>query len=118
MNDAFRKFAVAASKAAGSPWAFIAAIASILVGVVTGHLFRWSETHLLSTNTGMSVVSYVMLFLVANAQNRDSRALHIKIDELLRSLSEARNRLIGLEDATDRDLNEIQAELRHRCDDE
>lgn len=117
MNDAFRKFAVMSAQAVGSPWAFIAATVSILVWAVTGPFFGWSEAHQLAINTGTTIITYLMIFLVQNAQNRDSRALHIKIDELLRSLSEARNRLIGLEDATDRDLNEIQKELRHRCDD-
>lgn len=110
-NDLFRRIAARTSHGVGSPWAFIAAFGVILVWAVTGPLFHYSDTWQLVINTGTTVVTFLMVFLIQNTQNRDSHALHLKLDELIRANDLARNRLMGLEDLTDAELDELHREF-------
>ena len=112
MNDLFRKFAAFTSERAGSPWAFLLAIGSLVVWAATGPLFRFSDTWQLVINTGTTIVTFLMVFLIQNTQNRDARAMHLKLDELLRAVQGARTRLVDLEECTDEELNELQEAFR------
>jgi len=110
-NDLFRRIASRTSHGVGSPWAFIVAFTVIFVWGVTGPLFHYSDTWQLVINTGTTVVTFLMVFLIQNTQNRDSHALHLKLDELIRTNDLARNRLMGLEDLTDAELDELHREF-------
>lgn len=110
-NDLFRRIASRTSHGVGSPWAFIVAFAVILVWGMTGFLFHYSDTWQLVINTGTTIVTFLMVFLIQNTQNRDSHALHLKLDELIRANELARNSLMGLEDLTDAELEELQQEF-------
>jgi low affinity Fe/Cu permease len=79
---------------------------------VTGPLFGYSDTWQLIINTGTTIVTFLMVFLVQNTQNRDARALHLKLDELLRSVKDARNRLINLENCTDEEIDQIERQFK------
>jgi low affinity Fe/Cu permease len=103
---------VSVSDATGSPRAFTAALMLIVVWGLTGPLFAWSDSWQLVVNTGTTIVTFLMVFLVQATQNRESRALHLKLDELIRSQKRARNIFASLEDATDEELAELEAEFR------
>ncbi len=104
MNDAFRKFANKTSDIVGSPWSFIAALVIIVVWAVTGPLFGFSDTWQLVINTGTTIITFLMVFLIQNTQNRDAKAIHLKLDELINATEGARNKLVDLEDLSDDDL--------------
>jgi len=112
MNDLFRKFAHKASEIVGSPWAFITAVAIILIWAITGPMFGFSDTWQLIINTGTTVVTFLIVFLIQNSQNRDAKAIHLKLDELIRSIKGARNRLVDLEELSDEELTQLQEEFR------
>jgi low affinity Fe/Cu permease len=101
-----------ASMLAGAPATFLLACAIVLAWAVTGPLFDFSDTWQLIINTGTTVVTFLMVFLLQNTQNHDARALHLKLDELLRSLREARNRFIDLEDCTDEEIEQLERQFR------
>ena len=108
-------FSDAARQAAcllGTPFAFGAACVVVVVWAVTGPLFGYSDTWQLVINTGTTVVTFLMVFLVQHTQNRDSRALHLKLDEVLRSLDSARNKLINLENCSDEELEKIERQFK------
>src|SRR5204863_365311 len=111
VSDAFRLFARRSSMVLGSAWAFGIAILIIVIWGLTGPAFHYSNTWQLIINTGTTVVTFLMVFLIHNTQNRDARAIHLKLDELIRSINAARNKLIDLEDCTDEELDEIQREF-------
>ena len=119
MNELFRRFARSASDLMGSSWAFIAAGAVVVVWALTGPMFHFSDTWQLVINTGTSVATFLMVFLIQNTQNRDAKAIHVKLDELLRAVSEARTELVDLEDLPDeevaRRLDEFQ-QLRKQAE--
>jgi low affinity Fe/Cu permease len=106
----FRRFATAAASALGTHWAFLAAVLIVVVWAATGPLFHYGESWQLVINTGTTIITFLMVFLIQTTQNRDSRALHLKLDELIRS-SKARNVFADLEDATDEELNAFQREF-------
>ncbi|MDZ4721919.1 MAG: low affinity iron permease family protein [Roseiflexaceae bacterium] len=112
MNEFFRKFAQSTSHKAGSPWAFIIAVATLIVWAITGPLFGFSDTWQLVINTGTTIITFLMVFLIQNTQNRDAQAMHLKLDELLRSIKEARTDLVDLEDLPDEDLKKLQDEFQ------
>ncbi len=112
MNDQFRKLAHDASLAVGSPWAFIAAVALIVGWAVTGPFFSFSDTWQLVINTGTTIVTFLMVFLIQNTQNRDAKAIHLKLDELIRAVRGARTALVDLEDLSDEELERLQQEFR------
>jgi low affinity Fe/Cu permease len=89
----------------------VVACAAIVVWAVTGPLFGYSDTWQLVINTGTTIVTFLMVFLIQNTQNRDARALHLKLDELLRSLKAARNRLIDLENCSDEEIDQIERQF-------
>ena len=110
MAELFRRLALAASQHFGSPWAFIAAVALVIGWAVTGPYFDFSETWQLVINTGTTIVTFLMVFLIQDTQNRDAKAIHLKLDELIRS-SKARNVFADLENATDEELSAFQREF-------
>jgi len=99
------------SNALGRPQAFVIACATVIVWALTGPIFRYSDTWQLAINTGTTIVTFLMVFLIQNTQNRDARAIHLKLDELIRSINAARNKLIDLENCTDEDLDKVQREF-------
>lgn len=112
MNDIFRKFAQKTSELVGSPWAFMSAVAIIVIWAITGPLFGFSDTWQLVINTGTTIITFLMVFLIQNTQNRDAQAIHLKLDELIRAVGEARDELVDLEDLSDEDLEQLQEEFR------
>ena len=113
----FSSIARVASSALGSPWAFVAALMAIVMWGLTGPYFRYADAWQLVINTGTTIITFLMVFLIQHTQNRDARAFHLKLDELIRSTNAARNRLIDLESCTDQELDEMQEEfekLRNR----
>lgn len=104
----FAKFAQAASRTAGRPSAFIAAVAIIVGWAVSGPLFGFSDTWQLVINTGTTIVTFLMVFLIQNTQNRDAEATQIKLDELLRSINGAHLALLDLEELDEKDLDRIR----------
>lgn len=112
MNEFFRKFSRRTADVVGSPWAFIVAIAVLVVWLGTGRLFHFSDTWQLVINTGTSVVTFLMVFVIQASQNRDSKALHLKLDELIRVIADARTDLVDLEERPESQLNELADEFR------
>lgn len=104
----FTAFAKATSRATGRPLAFALAGTVIVVWIVTGPLFKFSDTWQLVINTGTTIVTFLMVFLIQNTQNRDSEALQIKLDELIRAIDGAHNALLDLEDLEDKELDQIR----------
>ena len=113
MNEIFRKFSHRTSEMVGSSWAFLLAALTVVIWLVTGPIFKFSDTWQLVINTGTTIVTFLMVFLIQNTQNRDAKAMHLKLDELIRSNSKARNALIDLEDLNDEQVQEIQKSFQH-----
>lgn len=111
MAGYFRKFAQSISLAAGSPAAFALAALVIFVWAFLGPMFHFSDTWQLVINTGTTIVTFLMVFLIQNTQNRDTRAVHLKLDELIRANKHARNRLIDLERLSDEELDKLHEEF-------
>jgi len=112
VSDAFRVFAHRSSVMLGSAWAFSGAVLVILVWIVTGPTFHFSDTWQLIINTATTVVTFLMVFLIQNTQNRDAKAMHLKLDELIRALKGARNQLVDLEDLSDEDLKKLERQFQ------
>jgi low affinity Fe/Cu permease len=110
-SDAFRLFAKRSSRMLGSAWAFATAILIIVIWGVTGPMFHYSDTWQLIINTGTTIVTFLMVFLIQNTQNRDAKAVHLKLDELIRALKNARNELIDLEKLADEDLTSLEKQF-------
>ena len=111
VSDAFRIFARRASIVLGSAWAFASAILVIAIWGLTGPTFHFSNTWQLIINTGTTIVTFLMVFLIQNTQNRDAKAAHLKLDELIRALKGARNELIDLEKLADGDLTSLERQF-------
>ena len=111
LTDAFHNFAKQLSAEVGSPWAFIAALGIVVVWSVTGPLFKYSDTWQLVINTGTTIVTFLMVFLIQNTQNRDAKAIHLKLDELIRCIKGARNTLIDLEEMSEEELDNLQRQF-------
>ncbi len=118
MNNLFHRFAERTATLAGSPWAFLIALGAILAWVITGPVFHFSDTWQLAINTGTTIVTFLMVFLIQNAQNRDGRAVQIKLDELIRSTQDARNSLIDVENLSDDQLRGLQESFRRLAEKE
>lgn len=112
MGELFHKFAARVSSVVGSPLAFIAAIFVILVWAFSGPTFGFSDTWQLIINTGTTIVTFLMVFLIQNTQNRDAKATHLKLDELLKAVKGARTSLVDLEDLTDEELEKLHQEFK------
>jgi len=117
LSDAFHNFAKQLAGDVGSPWAFIAALGIVVVWSSTSPFFHYSDTWQLVINTGTTIVTFLMVFLIQNTQNRDAKAIHLKLDELIRSIKGARNTLIDLEELSEEELDNLQhqfGKLRRR----
>ena len=112
LNEGFRKFSVASANALGSPWVFVLNVLLILIWFASGPLANFSDTWQLVINTVTTVLTYLAVFLIQNTQNRDAKAVHLKLDELISSTAGARNRLVELEELTDDELQELQKQFR------
>jgi low affinity Fe/Cu permease len=112
MNDLFHRIAVKVSTAVGKPWVFFLAVTAIIVWAVSGPLFGFSDTWQLVINTTTTIITFLMVFLIQNTQNRDAKAMHLKLDELIKAIRGARNRLVDLEEMTDDQLDELHGEFR------
>jgi len=112
MNNFFHRFAHAASTVVGSPWAFLAALLMLLIWGLSGPLFHYSDTWQLIINTGTTIVTFLIVFLIQNTQNRDAQAIHLKLDELIRAIKGARNSLVDLENLADDELEALADEFR------
>ena len=108
----FRKVAHAAADALGSSWAFAIALLVVVAWAAAGPYFAYSDSWQLIINTGTTVVTFLVVFLIQNAQNRDARAIHLKLDELIRGVHGARNALINLQDLTDEQLEQLQKDFQ------
>ena len=108
-NDRFARFSSGASFWLGSKWAFSLAVLTIAAWAATGPIFAYSNTWQLIINTGTTIVTFLMVFLIQNTQNRDARAINLKLDELIRAIDKARNQMISIENLSDLELDVLQA---------
>jgi low affinity Fe/Cu permease len=112
-NDAFGKFAASASGWLGSKWAFAGAGIVIVIWAAVGPIFRFSDTWQLVINTGTTIVTFLMVFLIQNTQNRDARAINLKLNELIRAIDKARDQMIDIENLSDLELDELQTKYEN-----
>ena len=115
MEKLFVRFATLTAKVAGKPWTFIACLAVVLIWAISGPIFKFSETWQLVINTGTTIVTFLMVFLIQNTQNRDGAAMQAKLDELIFAIRQADARFIGIEHLTERELDAILAEVEKRA---
>ena len=118
MSNVFEKMSAKIAAATGRPMAFTLALATIIIWAISGPVFHWSDTWQLVINTGTTIVTFLMVFLIQNAQNRDGCAIQAKLDELIRAVGHARNEFIGTEHLTERELNSIRDALEKAGGDE
>ncbi|HWR36753.1 MAG TPA: low affinity iron permease family protein [Clostridia bacterium] len=121
-SRSFSRFAARTATLVGSSWIFILACASIFIWAFTGPIFHFSDTWQLIINTATTIVTFLMVFLIQNTQNRDARALHLKLDEIIRSIRHAHNDMIDIEKLSDEELENmtkhyerIREEYEHRA---
>ena len=114
MHERFRRFSGATAQLVGSTWAFAAAAGIVLMWALAGPLTGFSSWWQLVINTGTTIVTFLMVFVIQNTQNRDSKALHLKLDELVEKLAGPRDEMVDLEDAEDEELEEYAEEFRRR----
>jgi low affinity Fe/Cu permease len=114
----FTRLAERIASFAGRPGAFLLAAAVIIVWAVSGPVFKFSDTWQLVVNTGTTIVTFLMVFLIQNSQNRDAAAMQTKLDELIRALDKGRDRFIGIEHETDTEIEDIRAKVEAECDDD
>ena len=112
MQEAFRRASEFAALAVGSPIAFLLAAAIVVSWAATGPLFHYSDTWQLVINTGTTIITFLMVFLIQSTQNRDTRILNLKLDELLRGVEGARTGFVGLNDLSDEELAHVQAQFK------
>jgi low affinity Fe/Cu permease len=112
----FRRFAACVSQAVGSPWAFLVAALCVVVWATLGPHYHYADTWQLIINTGTTIVTFLMVFLIQNSQNRDARAIHLKLDELIRAVNGARNGLVDLEELSDEELDRLQQQFKRLKD--
>jgi low affinity Fe/Cu permease len=116
MRDHFRRLAERTAHAVGSPWAFLLALLVVAVWGMTGPFFKFSDTWQLFINTGTTIVTFLMVFLIQNTQNRETRIVALKLDELLRGVEGARTGLVQLDHMSDDELEAVQQEFTHMRD--
>ena len=112
MQRFFRRLAQATAQAVGTPWTFLGAVVIVLVWAISGPAFHFSDTWQLVINTGTTIVTFLMVFLIQNTQNRDAKVMHLKLDELIRATHTARNRLVDMEAMSDEELAALQNEFK------
>ena len=118
MEKFFTRLAERIASFAGRPGAFLLAASVVIIWAVSGPLFKFSDTWQLVINTGTTIVTFLMVFLIQNSQNRDSAAMETKLDELIRAIDKGRNRFIGIEHETDSEIEGIRAEVEAECADD
>ncbi len=111
MQEWFRRFSVGAASILGSSWMFFVNLLLIFMWLVSGPIFRFSDTWQLVVNTATTVITYLAVFLIQNTQNRDTRAIQLKLDELIKGVEGARTHLVNLENLTDEELDNLQKEF-------
>jgi low affinity Fe/Cu permease len=107
IRDRFRELSRKTAEAVGSIWAFLIALLTVIVWALTGPIFGFSDTWQLVINTGTTIVTFIMVFLIQSTQNRDAKAVHLKLDELIRAVGPARNALVELEDLPEEELQAL-----------
>lgn len=112
MGEFFHKISSKVSNWVGTPAAFIAALMLVLMWAMTGPIFNFSDTWQLVINTGTTIMTFLMVFLIQNTQNRDARAIHLKLDELIKGEKGARDSLVDVEDVSDEELEKLHAEFQ------
>jgi low affinity Fe/Cu permease len=117
MRKFFNLLATRIATAAGQPLTFITAVAVIVIWAVTGPMFGYSDTWQLIINTGTTIVTFLMVFLIQNSQNRDGAAMQAKLDELLRAVDKAREKFIGIEHLTDQQIELVRSALERYAKD-
>src|SRR3954451_15427966 len=115
MNELFRKFAQKAAQVVGSSWSFIVAALMILIWALTGPIFKYSDTWQLVINTSTTIITFLMVFLIQNTQNRDAKSIHLKLDELIKATKGARNKMIDLDSLTDDQLKALEEDYKRIC---
>lgn len=113
LGDLFHRFSEACAQAVGSSWTFVVALGVVLVWAVTGPVFDYSDTWQLLINTGTTIVTFLMVFLIQNAQNRDAQATQLKLDELIRTVKGTRKQIMDAEDLSDEELSRLKDEFAH-----
>ena len=116
LADRFSEFAQATAQGSGHPAAFLAAALVVLVWIVTGPLFHYSDTWQLVINTGTTIVTFLMVFLIQNTQNRDTMAIQLKLSELVLAMKGAQNKFASIEDMSDEELRQLHEECRARAE--
>ena len=111
MNDLFRRMAERTAFAIGTPWAFLLALLTVVLWGVTGPYFNYSDTWQLFINTGTTILTFLIVFLIQNTQNREARIINLKLDELLRGVEGARTGMVELDHMTDKELQVVQMEF-------
>ena len=112
IREKFRYLSHRTADAMGTPWAFMLAAAIVIVWAATGPAFGYSDTWQLVINTGTTILTFLMVFLIQNTQNRDAQAIQLKLDELIRAVEGARNKLVHLEDLSDDELADLQQQFK------
>jgi low affinity Fe/Cu permease len=115
LNGLFRKFSAKTSELVGTSWAFISATLIIIVWAATGPMFDYSNTWQLVINTGTTIITFLMVFLIQNTQNRDAKAIHLKLDELIKATKGARNSMIDLDKLSDEQLKDLEEDYKRIC---
>ena len=111
MNEMFRQFAQRTAQLVGSSWAFMLSVVIIAAWAITGPMFHYSDTWQLVINTGTTIITFLMVFLIQNTQNRDAKAIHLKLDELIKGVKGARTGLVNLEQLSDDELERLHKEF-------
>src|SRR6476660_3500775 len=112
LNEGFRKFSVMAASALGSSWLFVLNVFLIILWLAAGPIYHYSDTWQLLVNTATTVFTYLAVFLIQNTQNRDAKAVHLKLDELIKGVKGARTGLVNLEQLSDSELERLQEEFK------
>lgn len=112
MKSYFNRLAEIISRALGTAWAFVIAAGSILLWAIAGPEFHYNDTWQLTINTGTTIITFLMVFLIQNTQNREARSTQLKLDELVRAIEQARNSMVNLQDLSDQELDALELEFR------
>ena len=112
LRETFRRFSGGVAAVVGSPFAFLVSALAIVIWASLGPHYQYSDTWQLIINTGTTIITFLMVFLIQNTQNRDARAIHLKLDELIRGMKGARNKLVDLENCSEEELNELEQEFK------
>src|SRR5215470_265672 len=116
VNEVFRTFSHCSAAAVGSAWAFILAVAIVVTWAATGSTFHFSDTWQLVINTGTTIVTFLVVFLIQNTQNRDAKAFQLKLDELIRALGSAHNEMIDIENLSNAELDALEKRYAAICE--